>query len=274
MTRAATLIITTPVKRSFRCALQSDDLARLPAAPASRAASAGAAAPAEAPAEAQLADLECVTCLETLSQPVTLGCGHSLCRAPCLSELARGWTARSVACPTCRAVAPEPHKLGVNRALCAAIAMVPSKVVERAAAAAAEARQALLEAETRLGLARRDVEARRAALDRANAAHAKEVQAEPARAEPARAEPAPRAQPALAGGIVSIAGVKRPCEGDQTAPVQAACTAPAAPALRAALSAPSLLKCSACAHSKSRGAFSQNQLLKSAQRRCRSCVSK
>jgi hypothetical protein len=205
---------------------------------------------------------------------VTLGCGHSLCRAPCLSELARGWTARSVACPTCRAVAPEPHKLGVNRALCAAIAMVPSKVVERAAAAAAEARQALLEAETRLGLARRDVEARRAALDRANAAHAKEVQAEPARAEPARAEPAPRAQPALAGGIVSIAGVKRPCEGDQTAPVQAACTAPAAPALRAALSAPSLLKCSACAHSKSRGAFSQNQLLKSAQRRCRSCVSK
>ena len=83
--------------------------ARLPAAPASRTASAGAAAPAKAPAEAQLADLECVICLETLSQPVTLGCGHSLCRAPCLSELARGWRLRA-ALPARRAERSRPSR--------------------------------------------------------------------------------------------------------------------------------------------------------------------
>ena len=52
-------------------------------------------------------DANCSICLETFKDPVSLPCGHSLCRA-CVEQVARTSPAGTLKCPECRASTPLP----------------------------------------------------------------------------------------------------------------------------------------------------------------------
>ena len=52
-------------------------------------------------------DVTCPICLQLYEDPKILPCGHTYCKDPCLTGLARQSDSNTITCPKCRKVAPS-----------------------------------------------------------------------------------------------------------------------------------------------------------------------